>query len=152
MKREGIKGAGVVYFGLILTKDGPRVLEYNCRFGDPETQVILPLFDGDLARVMYEAAGGNLDTAPFENSGDASVCVVMASGGYPGSYRKGYPIEGLDEARSRGCVVFHTGTALMDGAIRTSGERVLGVTAVAPTLQSALDTAYRGVEAIGFTD
>jgi phosphoribosylamine-glycine ligase len=120
MKREGIKGAGVVYFSLILTKDGPRVLEYNCRFGDPGTQVILPLFDGDLARVMYEAAGGNLDTAPFENSGDASAC--------------------------------HAGTALMDGAIRTSGGRVLAVTAVVPTLQSALDTAYRGVEAIGFTD
>jgi phosphoribosylamine--glycine ligase len=152
MKKEGITGAGVLYFGLIITEEGPKVLEYNCRFGDPETQAILPLFGGDLAEAMFEAARGNLASVPFENSGDAAVCVVIASGGYPGSYGKDYPIEGLDEARARGCIVFHAGTTLKDGAIRTSGGRVLGVTAVAAGLRAALDKAYEGVGAIRFTD
>jgi phosphoribosylamine--glycine ligase len=152
MKREGIAGAGVLYFGLIMTKEGPKVLEYNCRFGDPETQAVLPLFGGDLAEVMFEAAGGNLAGVPFENSGGAAVCVVIASGGYPGLYGKDYPIDGLDEARARGCIVFHAGTTLRDGAIRTSGGRVLGVTAVAPNLRAALDKVYEGVGAIRFTD
>jgi len=151
MNAEGVTGAGVVYFGIMVTKEGPKVLEYNCRFGDPETQAILPLFRGDLAQVMFEAAAGNLAGVSFENSGEAAACVVIASGGYPGSYQKGYPVEGLEEARDRGCVVFHAGTALKDGAVVTSGGRVLGVTAAAPTLQAALDTVYRGVEAIRFT-
>jgi len=151
MKAEGVTGAGVVYFGIMVTKEGPKVLEYNCRFGDPEAQAILPLFRGDLAQVMFEAAAGNLAGVSFENSDEAAVCVVIASGGYPGSYQKGYPVEGLEEARARGCVVFHSGTALKDGTVVTSGGRVLGVTAAAPTLQAALDTAYRGVEAIRFT-
>jgi phosphoribosylamine--glycine ligase len=151
MNAEGVTGAGVVYFGIMVTKEGPKVLEYNCRFGDPETQAILPLFKGDLAQVMFEAAAGNLAGVSFENSGEAAACVVIASGGYPGSYQKGYTVEGLEEAREGGCVVFHAGTALKDGAVVTSGGRVLGVTAAAPTLQAALDTAYRGVEAIRFT-
>jgi len=151
MKAEGVTGAGVVYFGIMVTKEGPKVLEYNCRFGDPEAQAILPLFRGDLAQVMFEAAAGNLAGVSFENSDEAAVCVVIASGGYPGSYQKGYPVEGLEEARARGCVVFHGGTALKDGTVVTSGGRVLGVAVAAPTLQAALDTAYRGVEAIRFT-
>jgi phosphoribosylamine--glycine ligase len=152
MKREGIAAAGVLYFGLIITGDGPKVLEYNCRFGDPETQAILPIFAGDLAETMLEAARGNLRRVSFENSGDAGVCVVIASGGYPGSYRKGYRIEGIEEARSRGCIVFHAGTVLKDGAVETSGGRVLGVTATAPSLRAALARAYEGAEAIRFTD
>lgn len=152
MQRERIGGAGVLYFGLIITGDGPKVLEYNCRFGDPETQVILPLFAGDLFEVLYAATAGRLDRVPFENSGDAAACVVVASGGYPGSYRKGYPITGLEAARERGCLVFHAGTASRDGAFETAGGRVLGVTAVAPTLPGALERAYAGVAAVHFTD
>jgi phosphoribosylamine---glycine ligase len=152
MIEEGAAGAGVLYFGLMLTEDGPKVLEYNCRFGDPETQVILPLFAGDLAEALFAAASRNLEGARFANSPAAAACVVVASGGYPGAYRKGYPIEGLEEARRRGCVVFHAGTALKNGEVVTAGGRVLGVTAAAPTLGAALDTAYRGVEAIRFAD
>ncbi|MGD1049228.1 MAG: phosphoribosylamine--glycine ligase [Candidatus Krumholzibacteriaceae bacterium] len=151
MKAEGAAGAGVVYFGIMVTEKGPKVLEYNCRFGDPETQVILPLFEGDLAQVMHEAARGNLAGVPFENGSGAAACVVIASLGYPGSYQKGYPVEGLDGARERGCIVFHAGTAIKDGAIVTAGGRVLGVTGTAPTLKEALDTAYRGVDSIRFT-
>ena len=152
MRREGFTGAGVVYFGLVITPDGPKVLEYNVRFGDPETQVILPLFDGDLAEVMFQAADGKLSEAAFSNSKMAAACIVIASGGYPGSYTKGYSIEGLDEAKTRGCTIFHAGTKLDGGGIVTSGGRVLGVTAIAPSLEEALDVAYRGVDAITFTD
>jgi phosphoribosylamine--glycine ligase len=151
MRSEGITGAGVIYFGIMMTQEGPKVLEYNCRFGDPETQVILPLYQGDLARAMFEAAGGNLAEVPFENSSESAACVVIASGGYPGPYEKGHPVEGLEEARKRGCIVFHAGTARKDGSVVTAGGRVFGVTAVAPSLQEAVDTAYRGVEAIRFT-
>jgi phosphoribosylamine--glycine ligase len=152
MRKEGFTGAGVVYFGLILTEDGPKVLEYNCRFGDPETQVILPLFEGDMAEVMYAACEGRLDEVRFSNSQGAAACVVVASGGYPGSYQKGYPIEGLIEAANRDCIVFHAGTKRESGRIATSGGRVLGVTAVAATLEEALGKAYKGVEAISFKD
>jgi phosphoribosylamine--glycine ligase len=151
MRSEGITGAGVLYFGLMITSAGPKVLEYNCRFGDPETQAVLPLFTGDLAQVMFEAAGGKLGGAPFENSAEAAVCVVIASKGYPGSYGKGYPIDGLERAREQGCIVFHAGTEAKDGAIATSGGRVLGVAATGPALRDAIDTAYRGVAAISFS-
>ena len=152
MRAEGFTGAGVVYFGLIITPDGPKVLEYNVRFGDPETQVILPLFEGDLADVMFQAADGKLEQAAFNNSQMAAACVVVASGGYPGSYTKGYAIDGLDEAKKRGCTVFHAGTAMDEGRVVTSGGRVLGITATAYSLEDALDVAYRGVEAVTFTD
>jgi len=150
MRREGIAGAGVLYFGLIITADGPKVLEYNCRFGDPETQVILPLFEGDLAESMLEATAGRLDRVPFELSAGSAACVVIASGGYPGSYAKGLPIEGLEDARRTGCIVFHAGTVRKDAAVVTNGGRVLGVTATAPTLRGAIETAYRGVGAVRF--
>jgi phosphoribosylamine--glycine ligase len=150
MRKEGFTGAGVIYFGLILTEEGTRVLEYNCRFGDPETQVILPLFQGDLAEVMYAATEKKLDGVPFENSSSSAACIVVASGGYPGPYEKGHPIEGLEEAKKRGCIVFHAGTRI-DGERRvTSGGRVLGVTAVERSLEGALDKAYNGVGAISF--
>jgi phosphoribosylamine--glycine ligase len=152
MRREGIRGAGVLYFGLIVTSDGPKVLEYNCRFGDPEAQVILPLLDGDLVEAMFEACARRLHAVRLENASAAAACVVVASGGYPGRYAKGYPIEGLEEARRRGCVVFHAGTVSKGGAVLTNGGRVLGVTAVRPTLRGALETAYRGVDAVHFTD
>jgi phosphoribosylamine--glycine ligase len=151
MRSEGIAGAGVLYFGLMITKSGPKVLEYNCRFGDPETQAILPLFAGDLAQAMFEAAGGRFGNARFENGAGAAACIVLASKGYPGAYDKGHPIEGLDRARDEGCIVFHAGTAARDGAVVTNGGRVLGVTATGPTLRDAVDAAYRGAAAISFT-
>jgi len=150
MRKEGFTGAGVLYFGLILTEEGPKVLEYNCRFGDPETQVILPLFEGDLAEAMRAATERKLDSVPFENSRNSAACVVVASGGYPGSYEKGYQIEGLEEAKKQGCIVFHAGTKIEGGKVVTSGGRVLGVTAVEKSLEGALDRAYNGVEAIRF--
>jgi len=150
MRADGIAGAGILYFGLMLTEEGPKVLEYNCRFGDPETQAVLPLFDGDLLAAIDAAARGELDRAAFSNSPLSAACVVVASEGYPGSYRTGFEIAGLDEAERRGCVVFHAGTALRDGAIVTAGGRVLGVTAVAPGLGEAIAKAYRGVDAVRF--
>ncbi len=147
---EGLSSPGVLYFGLIITEDGPRVLEYNCRFGDPETQVILPLLDSDLAEVVLSAVEGDLGAVEFSNISKAAVCVVIASGGYPGSYKKGYEIKGLQKAMDEGCVVFHAGTERVDGKIVTSGGRVLGVTALGDNLEEALRKAYRGVEVIDF--
>lgn len=147
---EEVSGAGLIYFGLMITEDGPKVLEYNCRFGDPETQVILPLFKGDLFEVLYEATNSNLESVDFENSDDACASVVIASGGYPGPYEKGFPISGLDAADDIGCIVFHAGTADSEEGIVNSGGRVLGVTAVGRTLKEALDKAYAGVDSISF--
>ncbi|MBN1164704.1 MAG: phosphoribosylamine--glycine ligase [Candidatus Krumholzibacteriota bacterium] len=152
IQSEDISGAGVIYFGLIITEEGPRVLEYNCRFGDPETQVILPLLKADLFEVLYEASAGNLDSVDFENSGDACACVVVAAGGYPGEYTKGVEITGLEKADEKGCIVFHAGTALQGGKVVNSGGRVLGVTAVARKLEDALAKAYSGVDVIKFKD
>ncbi len=150
IQSEKIKGAGVVYFGLMLTSAGPRVLEYNCRFGDPETQVILPLLKTDLFEVLFEATESNLESVDFENSDEACTCVVIASGGYPGSYEKGKEITGIAEAEEAGCLVFHAGTRLENGGTVSSGGRVLGVTAIAPTLKGAIDKAYAGVDMISF--
>jgi phosphoribosylamine--glycine ligase len=150
IQAERIQGAGVIYFGLILTEEGPKVLEYNCRFGDPETQVILPLLKTDLFEVLYESTQSNLESVDFENSGEACACVVVASGGYPGAYEKGKEIKGIADAEETGCIVFHAGTRLDGGKTVTSGGRVLGVTAVAPTLREAVDKAYTGVDRISF--
>ncbi|MBD3180588.1 MAG: phosphoribosylamine--glycine ligase [Candidatus Latescibacteria bacterium] len=147
-----VEGAGVLYFGLIISEQGPRVLEYNCRFGDPETQAVLPLFEGDLFRVMFEATEGNLGSVKFSNSGKSASCVVLASGGYPVSYSKGYRITGIDLAEKEGCMVFHAGTAMDEGELVTSGGRVLGVTAVGETLHESLEIVYRGIEKISFRD
>jgi len=153
MKREGIsEGAGVLYFGLIITGEGPKVLEYNCRFGDPETQVVLPLFESDLLEVMDKAVNGKLAAADFRNSSDWAGCVVVASGGYPGSYGKGYEITGIEEAQREGCLVFHAGTSRENGRLVTSGGRVLGVTARASDLKKAMEKAYAGVDSISFKD
>ncbi len=150
IQSEKVEGAGVVYFGLMLTPAGPKVLEYNCRFGDPETQVILPLLKTDLFEVLYEATENNLESVDFENSDEVCTCVVIASGGYPGKYEKGLEIFGISEAEEAGCAVFHAGTAIENGRTVTSGGRVLGVTATAPTLREAIDKAYAGVDRISF--
>ncbi|MDD3642402.1 MAG: phosphoribosylamine--glycine ligase [Candidatus Krumholzibacteria bacterium] len=150
MQAEKIAGAGVIYFGLMLTPQGPKVLEYNCRFGDPETQAILPLLRTDLFEVLYEATNANLESVDFETSDESCACVVIASGGYPGEYVKGREIAGIEEAERAGCLVFHAGTALRDGRTVTAGGRVLGVTAVAPTLREAVEAAYGGVDRISF--
>lgn len=148
---EGIDFRGILYPGLILTPNGPKVLEFNARFGDPETQVYMPRLENDLLEVLTHSVEGTLDKLEMRWKPDACVCVVMASGGYPGSYEKGKVIQGLEAAESRdGLKVFHAGTALKDGQVVTSGGRVLGVTAIQPTLAAARDAAYAAVDAIQF--
>ncbi len=150
MQRRGIVYRGVLYAGLMLTADGPKVLEFNCRFGDPETQVILPLLESDLAELLLAAARGTLDeVAPPRWSTQVAVTVVIASGGYPGSYRTGFEIEGL-EALPSDIIVFHAGTRREDGRVVTAGGRVLNVTAVAPTFAQARDRVYAAIERIRF--
>ena len=141
MNAEGRTFRGCLYFGLMMTPNGPKVIEYNCRFGDPETQVVLPLLKSDLLTIMQATVGGTLADTPVVFDEGAACCVVMASGGYPVSYRSGYPISGLEKAEKT-ATVFHAGTKLVDGQIVTSGGRVLGVTATAPTLREAVDRAY----------
>ena len=151
MNAEGRTFRGCLYFGLMMTERGPRVIEYNCRFGDPETQVVLPLLKSDLLTIMQATVNGTLADTPVVFDEGAACCVVLASGGYPVSYRSGYPISGLEEAEKT-ATVFHAGTKLVDGQIVTSGGRVLGVTATAPTLREAVDRAYGAAEKITFTD
>jgi phosphoribosylamine--glycine ligase len=146
--RRGIDYRGVLYAGLMLTASGPKVLEFNVRFGDPETQVVLPRFVGDLTAILAEVASGDLHTVPTI-SDEAAVCVVMAAEGYPGSPRRGDPISGLPEAQSLdGVTVFHAGTGHDADRLVTAGGRVLGVTGVGPTLIEARHRAYAGVGSI----
>ena len=148
---EGIDFHGILYPGLMLTKDGPRVLEFNARFGDPETQVYLTRLENDLAELLVASIEGTLGKVELKWSPMPSVCVVMASGGYPASYAKGKPIRGLDEAaRLPNTKVFHAGTAESGDQIVTAGGRVLGVTAWGRNLSNARDAAYAAVEAIQF--
>jgi len=148
---EGIDYRGILYPGIMLTEDGPRVLEFNARFGDPETQVYLTRLENDLAELLDASVSGTLDKIELKWSPLVSVCVVMASGGYPGSYAKGKVISGLDAANALpNTRVFHAGTALRDGQIVTSGGRVLGVTALGRDLKSARAAAYAAVEKIHF--
>lgn len=151
MAEEGMPYRGCLYAGIILTEDGPELLEYNCRFGDPETQVVLPLVDGDLAEVLLAAVEGRLSEVTLPWRDEACVCVVMASGGYPGSYEKGKPIRGIEAAeRVRGVTVFHAGTAAEDGQLLTNGGRVLGVTGRGGDLRSTIALTYEGVSQIEF--
>jgi len=151
MARDGNPYTGALYGGFILTEDGVEILEYNCRFGDPETQVILPRLKSDLAEVLMATAQGRLSDVTVEWSDDACVCVVVASGGYPGKYEKGKVITGLDEAEEdQNVMVFHAGTASKDGEVVTAGGRVLGVTALGADLRQALDRAYAAVDKIHF--
>uniref|UniRef100_A0A8D3CSH9 Trifunctional purine biosynthetic protein adenosine-3 n=1 Tax=Scophthalmus maximus TaxID=52904 RepID=A0A8D3CSH9_SCOMX len=151
MKEEGMPYVGVLYAGLMLTKQGPKVLEFNCRFGDPECQVLLPLLKSDLYEVILSTMNGTLSSsAPVWHQNSSAVTVVMASPGYPGSYKKGVEITGLSQAEDKGLQVFHAGTALKEGGVVSSGGRVLTVTAVSSSLEAALQTANQGVAAICF--
>ena len=152
MKREGRPFKGCLYFGLMITAQGPKVIEYNCRFGDPETQVVLPLMKSDLLSVMLATTNGTLDQTPVAFSDECACCVILASGGYPVSYKSGYPISGLNEAAAQ-ARVYHAGTKKNEnGETVTAGGRVLGVTACAPTLQEAIEKAYAAADKISFTD
>ena len=152
MAQEGRPFRGVLYFGLMLTGDGPRVLEYNTRFGDPETQVVLPRMKSDIIDVMQACIDGTLDKVDLEFEDNAAVCVVIASGGYPGSYKKGKVITGLENFDGKdGYYCFHAGTAFgSEGEVVTSGGRVLGVTALGDTLRDARANAYKAVEWVHF--
>ena len=151
MRAEGRPFKGCLYFGLMLTKDGPKVIEYNARFGDPEAQVVLPRLKTDIMDIIDAILEERLDALPIEWEDNACACVIMASGGYPGSYEKGREITGLDEnGQAPGAVVYHSGTKRQEGAFYTNGGRVLGVTAKGGVLAEALENAYRAVEGIRF--
>lgn len=151
MAAEGRPFKGVLYFGLMMTEKGVKVIEYNARFGDPETQVVLPRLKTDLVEIMEAVIDGRLDEIDIEWEENAAVCVVMASGGYPVKYKSGYEITGLDEVKKYDdLTVFHAGTKNENGKILTAGGRVLGVTAVAPDLDAAIARAYEGVSMVNF--
>jgi phosphoribosylamine--glycine ligase len=151
LARRGTPYVGVLYAGLMLTKDGPRVLEYNCRLGDPEAQVILPLLETDLLALLDACLAGSLDDVRLRWREGSAVTVVLASGGYPGAYRTGFPIHGLEAAAALPDVlVFHAGTKRQGDGIVTAGGRVLNVTACGRTLRDALARAYEGVRCISF--
>lgn len=152
IQEENLLFRGVIFVGVMVTERGPKVLEFNVRFGDPEIQPILRRFDGDLLDVLMKTAQGRLGDAEFRWSADHAVSVVIASGGYPGSYEKNYPICGLKEAAATGAVVFHAGTSVSSGEIVSSGGRVLGVSARGGTIRDAVDRAYRAVDLIHFKD
>ena len=152
LKAEGIVYKGVLYAGLMITSKGPQVLEFNCRFGDPETQAVLARLDSDLVEIMLSVIDGTLDTAEIKWSGKSSVCVAVAAGGYPESYKKGEIINGLDEAAKTGAIVFHAGTKISGGNIVTDGGRVLGITALGGDTAEAIANAYVAAEKIDIKD
>ncbi len=151
MAKEGRTFKGILYAGLMITKYGPKIVEFNCRFGDPETQVILPRLESDLAELMQACIDGNLNEKEIKWSKKACCCVVMASEGYPGKYEKGKEITGLEEVNKLPeTVVFHAGTKEENGKILTNGGRVLGVTALGANIKESIDNAYKAVEKISF--
>ena len=152
MAAEGRPFVGIIFFGLMLTADGPKVLEYNCRFGDPEAQVVLPRMENDMIEVMEACVDGKLSDIDLKFTNDACVCVVLASEGYPVSYKKGFPIKGLSAFEGRkDAFVFHAGTKMGEnGEILTNGGRVLGVSALGRTLVEARANAYKAAELISF--
>lgn len=151
MNRENRKFKGILYFGLMVTPDGPKVVEYNARFGDPETQVVLPRLKTDLLSIFEAVIDERLDSIEIEWDNNAAVCVVMASGGYPAKYTTGYEISGIDSAeQAESTVVFHAGTKYEAGKFLTAGGRVLGVTSLQPTFEGAIAKAYEGVSKISF--
>ena len=151
MAKEGREFKGVIFFGLMLTEKGPKVLEYNARFGDPETQVVLPRMKNDIADVFEACIDGTLDQIDLQFEDNAAVCVVLASGGHPVAYEKGFPIHGLENFKDKeGYYVFHAGTKKTDAGIVTSGGRVLGVTATGADLKTARANAYEAVKLVGF--
>ena len=153
MRAEGREFKGIIFFGLMLTPNGPRVLEYNARFGDPETQVVLPRMKSDIVEVFEACIDGTLDQIELEFEDNAAVCVVLASDGYPLSYEKGFPIDGLETfAKHEGYYCFHAGTKIADGKVVTNGGRVLGVTAKGKDLKEARDNAYAATEWVNFAN
>jgi len=153
MEEEGCPFKGCLYFGLMLTLRGPMVIEYNCRFGDPETQAILPLLETDLLDIMEAVTDGRLDTVDIRWKSAHAACVVLASGGYPAAYKTGFAVEGLDtngNIKEGEAVIYHAGTEYKDGLFFTSGGRVLGVTACAPSPDAALEKAYKAAGIIRF--
>lgn len=151
MRAEGRKFIGCLYFGLMITKTGPKVIEYNCRFGDPETEAVLQLVEGDFAELLYSIAKGKIDKSLIRISQDKYVsCVVLASQGYPDSYTKGFEIAGLDKLYGENTLIYHAGTSKKDGNIVTNGGRVLCITSVANSLQESLDMNYSAISKINF--
>ncbi len=150
LARRGAPFVGTLFVGLMLTAAGPRVLEYNCRFGDPETQSVLPLLDGDLLQALAAAATGDLGATTIGTAPGACVTVVLTAGDYPAGSDRGSPIRGISAAEQTGALVFHAGTALHDGALVTNGGRILGVTAVEGTLPEARAKAYAAADLIAF--
>lgn len=149
MVKEGHPFEGILYTGLMLTKEGPKVIEYNARFGDPETQVVLPLLETDLLDILTASLTGELENVEVKWKDKAAVCVIMSSAGYPGPYEKGEVIYGLDQV-VHPTIIFHAGTAEKDGEIITNGGRVLGITAIGETLKEARELAYQSVEKVSF--
>ena len=152
IQEEKLNFHGLVFVGIMVTEDGPKVLEFNVRFGDPEVQSVMRRFDGDLLDTMIKVVDERLDEADLKWSKDPAVCIVLASGGYPMSYEKGYEITGLDDAAAEGAIVFHAGTSEKDGKIVNTGGRVLGVTARGTTVKEAIDKAYKAVDKISWQD
>lgn len=151
MSEEGNPYRGILYAGLMINREGPKVLEFNVRFGDPETQVVLPRLESDLLAILYATASDSLRDVKISWNQNAAVCVVMVAKGYPGSYDKGQEISGLEMvSEDENTIAFHAGTALKDGKFLTNGGRVVGVTSVAPTLEAAIIRAYEGVNKIYF--
>ena len=151
LREDDCEYRGMLYFGLMITDSGPKVIEYNVRFGDPEAQAVLTRLKSDIVPILLACAEGDLGDAEVEWSEDVAVCVVLASKGYPGKYEKGKPISGLDKAgKVSGAIVFHAGTAARDGKIVTSGGRVLGATALGADIPSAIERAYECADAIKF--
>ena len=146
MNKEGRTFKGCLYFGLMLTKDGPKVIEYNCRFGDPEAQVVLPLLDSDLLTIMQAVTEGRLSEVEVKWKSEAACCVIEASGGYPVAYQSGYEITGVDQVAN----VYVAGADLRDGKLYTHGGRVLGIVETAPTLKEAIDKAYQSAAKVSF--
>jgi phosphoribosylamine--glycine ligase len=150
LARRGSPFVGCLYAGLMLTADGPRVLEFNCRFGDPEAQVLLPRLEGDLLAALHAAATGQLGGVELGTAEGAAVTVVLAAGNYPEGQDSGSPIAGVEAAKAEGALVFHAGTALRDGGLVTNGGRILNVTAVGPSVSEARERAYHAVGRISF--
>jgi phosphoribosylamine--glycine ligase len=150
LAKRGSPFTGLLYAGLMLTADGPRVLEFNCRFGDPETQAILPRIEGDLLGALLAAAQGDLSETELAISDRAAVTVAVAAEHYPESGDSGTPIEGVEAAETGGAIVFHAGTAVRDGRLVTNGGRILNVTATADTLEEARAHAYAACELVSF--
>lgn len=150
LKAEGITYRGCLYAGLMIVDGTAKVVEFNVRFGDPETQVVLPLMESDLLELMNACAEGTLRDKSISWREGSAVCVIMASGGYPKAYKKNLSIDGVTKAKSLGAMIFHAGTKLKDNELVTSGGRVLGVTMTAPTLREAVDQVYKCVEVIHF--